>query len=109
DLEDVRRQNHGPARAHTVDEDVLDLARRSRVEPRQRLVENHDVGVVNQRARERDLLAHAARERLDAVAALLVKLEPAQKIVSGGGGSTGIDVPEPGHELEILERRQLAV
>src|SRR5690606_19885448 len=41
--------------------------------------------------------------------ALLVKLEPAQKIVSGGGGSTGIDVPEPGRELEILERRQLSV
>src|SRR5471030_3340782 len=59
DLEDVRREHHGAAALHALDEDVLHGARGRRVEPGERLVEYHHRRIVDQGAGERELLAHA--------------------------------------------------
>ena len=51
-----------PAIAHGADELIEDV-HRMRIEPRVRLVEEHNFRIVHERPRDRDALRHAARER----------------------------------------------
>ncbi|EEF22777.1 conserved hypothetical protein, partial [Ricinus communis] len=61
-LEDVCRQDHGAALFDVRHEQVFYLARRGRVQPGQRLVEDQELGFVDQRAGQRQLLLHPARK-----------------------------------------------
>src|SRR5258708_38693613 len=62
DLEDVRREDHAHALARALDELILHLPRRGRIEPGERLVEDHDARLVDQPAPPPDLLPHTPRE-----------------------------------------------
>ena len=81
----------------------------ARVETGQRFVENDEPRVVQQRAGQRDLLAHAAREFLAALVRVGLQTEPADEIPGARFGGRCLDAPQPGNELEIFERRQLVV
>ena len=66
--------------AHPADEFVEEL-RRMRVEAGIRLVEQHEVGIVHQSARDGEALLHAARVGAHAVVAAMVELHQAQQLV----------------------------
>ena len=70
----VRRRDDGrQALILEAAEQIPELAARDRINARGRLVEKEDVGAMHERAAERELLLHAARER--AGAAILERLE----------------------------------
>ena len=88
---------------------VLDLARGAGVEAGQRLVEDDQPRVVDQRAGERHLLPHALGEALAALVRVRRKPEPVDQLVGARLGERRLDAPEAGDEFEIFERRQLVV
>ena len=109
DLEDVGGHDDGAAGADARLEHVLDLPRGAGVEAGQRLVEDDQARVVDQRAGQRHLLAHAAREALAALVGVRSEAQPVDQLGGGRGGLGPIDAPQAGDEFEILERRQLVV
>ena len=72
----VRRQDDGPSlvAAEALDQGV-DVARRHRIEGGRRLVEEEDVGIVQERPGEREALLHPAAEAAHAVVATVGKAE----------------------------------
>src|SRR3954447_18802432 len=62
DLEDVRREEDGSATTNERVEQVLDLARRDRIDPFERFIEEQQAGGRQQGGCERELLTHAMRE-----------------------------------------------
>ena len=68
DLEDMRGHDDGRARPHAICQNILDLAGGGGVEAGQRLVEHQQARLMNERARQRHLLLHAARKSLAAIA-----------------------------------------
>ena len=66
-------------------------------------------GIVDQRARERHLLLHAAREALAAHVGVSGKLENLEQLGGVALGPLALDAPQPGDELEVLQRRELVV
>ena len=62
DLENVRRQEDRAAARDERVQQILDLARRDRVDPLERLVEKEQARRRQQRRRQRQLLAHPVRE-----------------------------------------------
>ena len=65
----VRAEEHRAAAVAQPQDQLADLAPAERVEPRHRLVEEHDLGIVDERLRDADALQHALRE--------LAQLQPA--------------------------------
>src|SRR2546422_5007039 len=65
-LHDVRREEHGHATLAQLEHDVLEHLGVHRIEPRERLVEDDQRRLVQQRRNELDLLLHAPREPVDA-------------------------------------------
>ena len=62
----VRGEEHGHLLAgHVGDQRLQDLLGHRRIESRGRLVEDEQFGAAAQRQQQRELGAHAARERLD--------------------------------------------
>ncbi len=78
--EDVRVEEHGLAALVQALDDALDLDAADRVEPGHRLVEQHELGVVDERLGDADALQHA----LGVLAQVRV------------GGALQADVPEQG-------------
>ena len=66
-------------------------------------------GIVDQRAGQRHLLAHALGKSLAAFVQMRLEAERHQKLLRRGCGNRGIDAPEAGDEFEIFQRRQLVV
>ena len=62
----------------------LHLLAELEIERRERLVEQQDLGAVDQRARERDALLLAARERVDPARAEALHLDERQGLVHAG-------------------------
>ena len=60
DVEHMGGEDHGAAPARVIQQNILDLARDGGVKAGQRLVENEQLRLVQQAARERRLLLHAA-------------------------------------------------
>ncbi len=61
----VMKKNILPVRCQTLEDQLLDLLARERVERAERLVHQHHFGVARERAREADALLHAAGELVD--------------------------------------------
>jgi len=109
DLQDMRGHDDGAAGANPRLQHVLDLAGGAGVKTGQRLVEDDEAGVVDERTGQRHLLAHAAREALATLVLVRPETKPVGKLAGGLAGGHRIDAPKTGDELEIFERRQLVV
>ena len=77
------------------------------VERRERLVEHEQRRIVEQRPAEREALRHPARERRDAIGPRVPEAEPLEEHPAPLAPLG--DAVEPSEEVEVLERRQLAV
>jgi hypothetical protein len=76
----VRRDDHGRAARRGVGDQVHDLEREVGVEVAGRLVGEQDVRLVDQRARDRDALLLAARERERALVAAVLQADLLQHL-----------------------------
>ena len=65
--------------------------------------------VVDQRARQRDLLAHALGKSLAALVEVWLQSERDQQVARAWFGDPWLDAPEAGDEFQIFERRQLVI
>jgi hypothetical protein len=96
-----------------VDDGVLERLRVDRVEAAERLVEDHEIGVVQQRADELHLLLHAARQLVDLRRApvLLGRLErePLEPRVDAAVGVLAADPLQFGEEAQHLAHLHLLV
>ena len=93
DFKNMRGHDHCAAGANAISEQSLDVARRNRVEPGERFVQNDQARVMYQGSRQRDLLAHAFGETLAALVEMRLSSEREQQFVSGRFGNRGIDCP----------------
>ena len=69
--EDVRAEQHRAALVAQVQDDVAHLAAADGIEARHRLVENHELGIVDERLREADALHHPLRVLPDRAPAIV--------------------------------------
>ena len=60
--QDVRAEEHGAAARAKREDQIAHVTTAQRIEARHRLVEEHDLGIVQQRLRQADALDHAFRE-----------------------------------------------
>ena len=84
----------------TTDE-FVELARRNRVERSRRLIEEEDVGIVQERPSEGEALLHAAAERAHAVVAALGKSESGEKRMHL------VIQPSAGYAVQPTEEQQI--
>ena len=108
----VRRQHDGAAGVVEPGEQVPEVAAGLRVERGGRLVEEDHLGVVHQRAGDREPLRLAAREVLDAGAGLVDQPDPLEPLVAAGGRHAvqrgeRVDLLARGQPLEERRRLQL--
>jgi hypothetical protein len=96
----VRGEHDGPAGLVEPGEQVPEVASRLRVERRGRLVEEQHLGVVDQRAGDREPLGLAAGQVLDPAVGLVDQPDPLQPLVGGGDR----DVVERGEGADLLAR-----
>src|SRR5262249_48913344 len=108
-IEDVRGENDGAAGPRSVVQQVLDLARDRGVEAGQRLVEDQQLGIVQERAGERRLLFHAARKALAALVAVRPQVEALEQLLARSRDALGVHAPEAADESEVFDRRELVV
>ncbi len=95
----------GPPGADRIDQ-LPELAPRQRIDARGRLVEDQQVGVVDQRAAQAELLFHAARELAGRPIGEGAQPRARQKL-GDSGLALGPALPEElAEELDILEHRQ---
>ena len=97
-----------PARTRSPKQ-PLDVTRGYRIEPGQRFVEDDQAGIVDQRAGQRHLLAHALGKSLAALVEMRRKAERDQKLMRASLRDFRLDAPEAGDEFEIFQRRQFVV
>ncbi len=64
-VQHVRRQEHGAALGGDLTDELLELVLDERVEPRSRLVQDQELGLMHERLDERDLLSVPSRELAD--------------------------------------------
>ncbi len=108
-FQDMRGHDDGDAGPHALDQHVLRLPRGGGIEAGQRLVQDQQARLVHQRARQRHLLAHALGEALAALMRVRRETETLDQRARVRLRPRRLDAPQPGHELEIFERRQLVV
>ena len=97
-----------PASAQLLDRLAHD-ERCLRVQRGRRFVEEHDRGIVEERAADRQLLLHALAERARHVVAPVPEPEQAQVVLDPLGTGRGVQSIEPAEEVEVRGRRQLVV
>ena len=89
-VHDVRAEDHRLAAALELEHRVLERLRVDRIEAAERLVEDDEIGIVQQRGDELHLLLHAARQLVDlGVAPVLVaagETEPLEPFVDARSG-----------------------
>ena len=105
-LHDVGREEERLALVAVLAEQLLELMGRARVEPDERLVEDHDPGRREERRRQHDLLLHAVRVALDGVRdrrGQLEGLEPLADALEPLRLGHAVDVAD---EVEVLEAGQ---
>ena len=94
----VRREEHRRAAVPDVGHELPDRAARLRIEAGRELVEEHDLGLVDQRERDEQPLLLAAGERHEPGVALALEAEPRQERVAFGDAAsraTPRDPPPP--------------
>src|SRR5207248_165853 len=92
-----------------IEQDILDLARDSGVKAGQWLVENEQLRLVQQAARERRLLLHAAREAFATLITMCPQVELFEQLLGAPLGALGVHAPEAGDEGQVLDRGELVV
>ena len=108
-VQDVRRQDHRPAARDMRVEQVLRQTRGLGVESGQRLVEDQQAGVADQRTGQHELLSHAAREGLATLRRMRHEAERVEQPGRFGACVRGVHVPQRRDQLQVLDRRQLVV
>jgi hypothetical protein len=100
EVQQVRREHHGGAGGGVRGDGGLHAAHAERVEPGERLVEEEDARVVEERAGDGQLLPHPARELAGEGAALLRELQLREQRRDARGRVA--HPVEAGHELQVL-------
>ena len=105
----VGREEHGLPGRDQVGDRRAQLARADGVDADRRLVEEHDLGVVEDAARDVQSLAHAARVALDAL--LLPALQPdeLEHLVDAHALRLAGDAVQLGEVAEVVARREALV
>jgi type IV pilus assembly protein PilA len=109
DVEDVGGEDDSVSAANEIEEDVLHETGGAGVETGERFIEQHDGGLVDERAAERHLLFHAAGKTLDGVVAFFPEAEGLKQFFGAGLAGGRGEIPERGDELEVFERAEFAV
>src|SRR3989442_6510180 len=78
-----------------------------RIDPDERLVEDEDRGLVDDRSRERDLRLHAFREGSDRLVGLWRQVEGLQEFGRPSGDPVSWEIPNAADVSEELGRRQI--
>ena len=94
-----------PARADRVDE-VPELAARQRIDAGRRLVEDEEVGIVDERAAEAELLLHAAGELAGRTGLELVHGGGGQEFGNAGSALLRALPEQAAEEIDVLEHAQ---
>ena len=97
-----------PARARSMQQ-VLHLACNGGIQPGERLIEDQQLRIVDQRAGQRRLLLHAARKTLAALVAMRPQVQPLEQLTRIARRNLRIHAPQAGHELQIFHHRELVV
>ncbi len=106
----VRCPRHqGEPAAEQVVENLPELSARDGVDPGGRLVEQQQLGLVNERAAQMQLLLHAARELRRATFAEGREAAPRQKLRLARLARTGRHAVEVGEEVQVLGDREGSV
>ncbi len=108
-FEDVGREENRLAARLEIADQVLEQRLRDRIEARERLVEDQDVGVVEDRADELDLLLHALRQRLDLRLGPLSELDAFEPLADQLLGAPTLDSVQLGEEQQMVGDGHLAV
>jgi hypothetical protein len=82
---------------------------RLRVEPRRRLVEDQDLRLVDERARDQQAAFHAARQLRDRPVALVLELDELQQLFGPRPRDATRDAEISGVDEEVLDDRDLLV
>jgi len=105
----VRGVEHRAAARGPGAQELLDHGRRRRVEAREGLVEHEQGRARQERAGERGLLAHAAREAADRVVRPLGEAEGVEQAPGLAGEILLGDPVEAADEQQVLARREVGV
>jgi hypothetical protein len=108
-LEGVGGQEDRAALVHEGLKEVLEEPSRSRIQAHHGLVHDDELGLVDERRGDEELLAHAVRIALDELVTPLTESEQVQQSLPATLGLRAITSPQPGHEPEELSARQLLV
>jgi hypothetical protein len=109
DLEGVRRHHDGVPAARVLAKQILERARRFRVQADHRLVDDDDLRLVHERARDDELLPHAMAVTLDELIAPLLEIEQRQQL-SPSALDVGAALPvQPRDEAQELDAGELLV
>jgi len=85
----------------------VDLARRDRVQPRRRLVQEQHRRIVEERSRERDPLAQPLRQRAALIAGAVGEVDRPQRPVDAAAHV--FEFVEPGETLKVLHHREALI
>src|SRR4030095_3903901 len=96
-----REQDRLPLR-EKLSQAVPDQVPRLRIEAGRRLIENEELGIVDERPRERETPLHASRERPDAVAALVRKSRELEQLRDSRAQRRAIDAEITAVDLQVL-------
>ena len=109
DLERVRRHHDRVAATRVLAKEILENARRFRIEADHRLVDDDHLGAMHERARDDQLLAHAVAVALDQLVAPLLEIEQREQLARAVLDLRPVLVVQPGDEAQELGARQLLV
>ena len=105
----MRRQDEGHAALLEPVQAVPDHVPGLRVEARRRLVEEHQVRLVDQRSRHREPALHAARQRLDLVVGALGELDEVEELLRPPAGLPARQPEIAAVDHEVVLDRELRV
>ena len=108
-VEIVRGEDDGAARRAQLLDRLADDEHGLRVERRGGFVEEHDGRIVEQGARDRELLLHALAERAGHLVPPIPQAEEPEIALDALGPDRGVQAVEPPEEIEVGDGRQLVV
>ena len=109
DLQNMGRHDHRAAGADALAQHVLHHARRTGVEAGEGFVQDDQPWLMHERAGQRQLLTHSLGKLRATFIGMGSEAEPGEQLARPRLGELRVDPPQPGHEVEILHRRQLVV
>src|SRR5258708_34784980 len=99
----MRAQHNAATGMLEANDQLADRARRKRVESSCRLVQEHDLRLVQQCARKCDLLLHAARKPGHAGVCEGLQIEEAQKLVDTSSANSGIQTVDATEKVQVAQ------